>query len=333
MQTERPLIGLALGGGGIRGLAHLGVLEVLEEAHIPVDYLAGTSMGGLVGAVYAAGVPVADAIAFAKRLGLIDIASPDGNWRGLFGHAKIAKLLTELLGSDALTFEDLRIPLSVVATDIERGEMVVFNRGPLIPALLATSAFPIMFAPLQYEERWLIDGGMVNNLPVDLVRQMGAERVLGVNVPPSVTLSPEHDAEQGAHDRLSLRALFSSFSHRAQDWQLPLMIAETGCNLPIEIANRERLRRCPSNVLLEIHQPNTGTFATEKGTAAIEAGRKAALAAISEIVKLRDTPRPRALQLQWQRFNRRLRRAWDAFNAPDVSCYPSQQDENLTQRR
>lgn len=322
MQTEQPKIGVALSGGGIRGLAHLGVLEVLEEARIPVDYLAGTSMGGIVGACYAAGVPLKEAIAFTQRLGLVDIASPDSGWRGLFGHAKMAKLLAELLGSESLTFEALRIPLAVVAADIERGEMVVFDRGPLIPALLATSAFPIMFSPVHYEGRWLIDGGVINNFPVDLVRQMGAERVLGVTVPPSVTLTMVNNGESHERERLSLRTLFSSFSQRALDWKMPLLIAETGASLTMEIVNRERLRLSPPDFLLEIQLPNMGTFATDKSAEAIEAGRKAALAAIGELVKLRNAPRPGDMWQRWQRLNRRLRRAWTAFNAPEAGCFP-----------
>jgi len=328
MTQNRPTIGLALSGGGVRGLAHLGVLKVFEEAHIPVDYLAGTSMGGIVSAVYAAGLPIDEAIAFAQRMGLTDIASPPDDWHGLFGHNKLAKLLGELLGSEALTFEDLQIPLSVIATDIETGEMVVFNEGPLIPALLATSAFPIMFTPVRYQGRWFVDGGVLNNFPVDWVRRMGADRVVGVTTPPSVQLNMEDSADEAAdememeHSRLSLRALFSSFSLPALEWHLPLLIAETATGYTVSLVSQQRLRLSPPDLLLEVHLPNMGTFATQRSAEAIAAGQQATREALPALRKLRDTPKPPGALQAWRRWRRRLARAWAAFNAPDYSCFP-----------
>ena len=102
-------VGVTLGGGGIRGLAHLGVLQVLEEIDVSIDVIAGTSMGGIVAGLYAAGVSVPDLIAFSETMGILNIASPDRNGRGVFGHKKMTRCLADLLGRDDVTFEDTSI--------------------------------------------------------------------------------------------------------------------------------------------------------------------------------------------------------------------------------
>ena len=316
---QQPKIGVALSGGGIRGLAHLGVLAVMEEQHIPVDYLAGTSMGGILAGVYAAGVSVEAITEFALRVGLMDMASRDQNFRGLFGHDKFALMLADLLGRDDLTFEDLRIPTAVVAADVETGAMVVLDSGPLIPALMATSAFPIIFAPYHYQDRWLIDGGVVNNFPVDLVRRMGADRVLGVETPARVCLAlhrPEPTTK-----RLSPRGIFAPFSHLTHDWKLPLLVAEVGTGHTIQAVNQVRLTLTPPDVLLSVHLHNIGTFATGKSEIAVQAGRKVAEENLSALKTLTRPLPPRWVQ-RWQSFRRRLKRAWWIFQEPEYPLYP-----------
>jgi NTE family protein len=280
-----PKIGIAFSGGGIRGLAHLGVLQVLEEAKVPVHLIAGTSMGGLVAGLYAAGVPLQDLTAFGKRVGLMDLASPDRMWRGLFGHDKMARILGDLLGSASITFEDLSIPLAVVAADVETGQAIILAQGPLIPALMATSAFPIVFAPVWHLGRWLVDGGVVNNLPVDVVRQMGADRVLGVSTPSSVRLDPEREPEQKG---LSPRGLYL-LNHHTRDWKLPFLIAEASVGIAARVANRARLAAYPPDLLIEICLPNVGVFASNGNQEIIETGRRVAREHLEELVALRAT--------------------------------------------
>jgi NTE family protein len=282
--TNVPKIGIALSGGGVRGLAHLGVLQVLEEAQVPVHLVAGTSMGGLVAGLYAAGVPLRELIAFGKRAGLMDLASPDRMWRGLFGHGKMARLLGDLLGSPDMSFEDLTISLAVVAADVETGQAIILDRGPLIPALMATSAFPVVFAPVWHLGRWLVDGGVVNNLPVDVVRQMGADRVLGVSTPPSVRLDPRREPGQKG---LSSRGLYLLNSH-TRDWKLPFLIAEASVGIAAQVANHARLAAYPPDLLLEIHLPNVGVFASNGNQEIIEAGRIAATEHVEELIALQS---------------------------------------------
>jgi NTE family protein len=322
MKTRRtdqpsPKIGVALSGGGVRGYAHLGVLQVLEEAGISVAVIAGTSMGGLVGGLYAAGVPLQTLIDFAQRTGIMDLASPDERWRGLFDHDKIAPMLADLIGSAEIAFEDLDIPAAVVAADVETGELVLLRKGPLIPALLATAAFPLVFTPVYHQGRWLVDGGVANNFPVDVARQMGADRVLGVNVPPSVRLvldREEHDTG------LSARAL-SRLGQRTREWQQPFLIAETCVGISIEAMDRTRMALWPPDLLLQVELPNVGVFSTNRNGEAIAAGYRLAREHLSELIDLKSPLPPR-----WRRrlvaIQRRARLAWAVFREPEHLVCP-----------
>jgi NTE family protein len=312
-----PKVGVALSGGGVRGFAHLGVLQVLEEAGIPVEVIAGTSMGGLVAGLYAAGVPLQALIDFANKTGIMDLASPDQRWRGLFDHDKMAPMLASLLDDPEITFEDLDIPAAVVAADVERRELVLLREGPLLPALLATAAFPLVFTPVHHQGRWLVDGGVANNFPVDVVRHMGADRVLGVNVPPSVRLTLDREAHNSA---LSVRAL-SLLTQRTRDWQLPFLIADACVGISIEALNRTRLALCPPDLLLEVQLPNVGIFSTNKNGEAIAAGYRLARDHWADLVALRSRPLPprwrRRLASTW----RRARLAWAVFREPEQLLY------------
>jgi NTE family protein len=321
MKNEtNPKIGVALSGGGVRGLAHLGVLQVLEEAQVPIDAIAGTSMGGIIAGLYAAGVPVQDIIAVGQETGFMDLASPDRGWRGLFGHAKVATLLTELLGAKEINFEDLHIPAAVVAADVETGELVILDKGPLIPALMATSAVPLVFSPVRHQGRWLVDGCVLNNLPVDVVRRMGADRVLGVNVPPDVDLSLGDGKEE---KKVPLWELFRLNNH-IRDWKLPFLVAETSAAFTVRIVNQTRLTLCPPDLLLEIHLPNVGIFPDDDSADMVEAGRRVATNYLTELVELKT----KLLPPRWWRRLRsilfRLRSAWAWLRESEYPLYPSE---------
>jgi NTE family protein len=184
MVASRPKIGLALSGGGMRGLAHIGVLKVLEREGFPVDLLAGTSMGGLVGAAYAAGLSIEHIEQQALHMGSLRQIIPFfdrsiSNPSVLQGE-KVEAYLQELLGD--VCFEELRIPLAVVAVDLNREEKVVLREGRVRDAVRATIALPGLFTPVKRGDRLLVDGGLLDNLPADVVRGMGAERVVAVDI-------------------------------------------------------------------------------------------------------------------------------------------------------
>jgi len=183
---DRPLprVGLALSGGGARGLAHIGVLKVLERAAVPIDMLSGTSMGGVVAAAYASGLsPEAmeqEAIRMASPRRLLSLADPTLPHRGLFEGQKIRDYLTDHLGE--CTFEDLRCPLTLVAVNLRDSQAVRLNEGRVTDAVRATIALPGIFRPVERDEQLLVDGGLLDNLPADVARQMGADMVIAVDV-------------------------------------------------------------------------------------------------------------------------------------------------------
>ncbi|NQT31016.1 MAG: patatin-like phospholipase family protein [Deltaproteobacteria bacterium] len=178
-------LGLALGGGAARGLAHIGVLEVLEREGIVVDMIAGTSAGAAIGALYAQGKPAGQIKELALNIGwrrlvsLIDLALPRS---GFIEGTRIKNLLKSIIGD--IDFSELKIPLSCVATDIRSGEEVVISDGPVLEGVRASISIPVIFTPVKWRERYLVDGGLVNPVPVSTVRKMGADFVIAVNVIP-----------------------------------------------------------------------------------------------------------------------------------------------------
>jgi NTE family protein len=189
---ERPRVVLVLGGGGARGLSHIGVLKVLEEERIPIDEIVGVSVGALIGALYAAGIPLSDIEKMAHEVG----------WDKLTDFSKISflKLILsdELLSSEKMErylnkqfgdkyFTDLKIPFTCVATDIRNGERVVFREGPVAIAARASATVPAIFKPVEYRQRLLVDGGLVDNLPTDEVNISQRENSIVVAVIPTAT--------------------------------------------------------------------------------------------------------------------------------------------------
>lgn len=170
-------IGLVLGGGGARGYAHIGVLRSIEERGLTVEAIAGCSMGGIIGALHAAGFAAAEITEMFEGLDLLGLLDR-GAMGGLIGGKGVTRHLERHLPP---TFEDLKIPLAVTTVDVQRGRLVVLNRGKLLPALRATSALPGVFAAVKHTGRILIDGSLLNNLPVDVIRTMTLAPVVAVD--------------------------------------------------------------------------------------------------------------------------------------------------------
>lgn len=177
---DRPKVGLALGSGSARGFAHIGVLKVLKENNIPIDYVSGTSIGAVIGALYCSN---ADLDMVSKLLGclktkhLIDLSV---SRRGMILGNKIEELLRLFIKAD--NFEELSVPLSVVATDLSLGERVVFTQGDIINAVRASISIPGIFTPVNYNGQLLVDGGLIDRVPASIVKEMGADIVIGVDV-------------------------------------------------------------------------------------------------------------------------------------------------------
>jgi len=212
--SARPKIGLALGGGGARGASHVGVLRFLEENNIPVDYIAGTSMGSIVGGLYASGYSIEDLEDLLNTTDWVDILTdlpgyqdlsfrrkqdysadlfnfelgirgfkvliPGGLITGQKVRFKLQKMTMHTAG--LTSFDELPIPFRAIATDIETGEVIVLSEGNLAEAIHASFAIPGLISPVEINDRLLVDGGLVSNVPVRAVRDMGADIVIAVNV-------------------------------------------------------------------------------------------------------------------------------------------------------
>jgi NTE family protein len=175
-----PSIGLALGGGFARGIAHIGVLKVLEEENIPVRFIAGTSVGALIGAAYCSGVSPEELEQVAARVRFRDLARWTLSRYGFASNLRMITFLNKLL--KVKTFEELRIPLAVTATDFASGEGVVFRSGPLADPVRASCAYPGVFLPVTVDGRLLVDGMLAHALPTQPLREMGANRVIAVSL-------------------------------------------------------------------------------------------------------------------------------------------------------
>ena len=175
-----PAIGVALGGGFARGIAHIGVLKVLEEEGIPIRIVAGTSVGALIGACYCSGLSPADLQRVAHSVRFTTFARWTLSRYGFASNDRMISFLTRTL--KAKTFEDLRIPLGVTATDFNTGEGVVFHSGSIVDPVRASCAYPGMFLPVEIRGRYLVDGMLSYPVPTRPLREMGADRVLAVHL-------------------------------------------------------------------------------------------------------------------------------------------------------
>lgn len=173
-------VGLALGGGAARGIAHVGVIKVLEEHGVKVHYVAGTSAGSLMGALYCAGHKWYEIREIAREINWGDLVQPGLFSMGLVNPSKLEKMLQKLISNK--TFDELKTPLRVVAVDLLSGELILFSEGSVARAVRASSSIPGIFSPLEYDGKLLVDGGVKNNVPADIVKEMGADIVIAVDV-------------------------------------------------------------------------------------------------------------------------------------------------------
>ena len=211
--SQRAGVGLALGGGFARGFAHLGVLKAFQKYGIKVSHIAGSSVGSILGAAYASGAPLERIIEACRTLRFRDIT----RWRvsrlGLASNQRLSTLMERVFGSRQ--FENLKIPLAVVATDLSNGEPVVFTQGNLVDAIRASCAFPGLFEPVQIGTRCLADGGLVAPVPTQAARFIGAQTVIGVSV-------GMQDGRRGAPTNIFQvvsRAVSAAQKHQLEVWE------------------------------------------------------------------------------------------------------------------
>ncbi len=247
-----PVIGLALGGGAARGFAHIGVIQVLEEAGIRPDLVVGTSAGSLVAALYASGKSGVEMGSLARSMDESAITDWSFPGRGLIRGEALARYVRELTGGRSI--EQMKMPLGIVATDLDSGQGILFRVGDPGVAVRASSAVPAMFQPVRIGSREYVDGGLVAPVPVSFARQMGAELVIAVDI-----TSPPDGAATGD----AMRMLLQTFSIMGRS------------------INQFELRDADIVLRPKLAGVSSADFAAR--TRAIQAGREAALAGLGDL--------------------------------------------------
>lgn len=309
--TPPQRLGLALGSGAARGLAHIGVLKVLEAEKIAIDCISGTSIGAFIGALYAAGTPIERMEEVARNVDwrqLARLIGPTLPTTSLLDGRKVARFISELL--PVCSFEELRIPLAVTATDVETGELVVICKGGLEEALRAALAFPGIFPPVQVGQRFLVDGGLINPVPIDVARTLGATQVIGVCAIPEVEKRPTETSlptKNHSNGKTPLLSVFNSGSVErlfreiwpGRDQEEPITV-EAGrrppnilrvCAQSIVIMENQinswRLSRYDADVLIRPDLNGLNLLDFHRADDIIEAGVQATLPLVEKIRALR----------------------------------------------
>jgi len=191
-KEKRPKIILVLGGGGARGFAHVGVLKALREANVPIDMVVGTSMGALIGSLYCSGIKLENIENIAEDIKWADISNLSLTSlitmltsEKLLSTEKMEKYINKMIGDKY--FFQLDIPFACVATDIKTGEKIIFKEGPVAPAARSSATIPGIFAPVEYRQRFLVDGGLVENIPVSVAKLFDPDIIITVAVSADIT--------------------------------------------------------------------------------------------------------------------------------------------------
>ena len=297
-QPTRPIIGLALGSGSARGWAHIGVINELEQISVVPDIICGTSIGALVGGIYLAGQldTLRDWLLQLERKEIIkylDIRLLSGG--GFVEGTRLMEFFHRQIGD--LNIEDLPKPYTCVATDLESGREIWFQKGPLLDAIRASIALPGIFTPVHLNDRWLVDGGLVNPVPVSLCRALGAELVIAVNLnqdalnrhsgPLRYVKEPEdNDDNDGSVEGSLLQRISEELKQRADALVSQLIVPKPKIPTPglfdvlagsIAIMQdrltRSRMAGDPPDILLTPRVAHIGLLEFDRAAEAIDAGR------------------------------------------------------------
>ncbi|NNC54281.1 MAG: patatin-like phospholipase family protein [Pseudomonadales bacterium] len=179
-EQRKTRVGLALGGGAVLGAAHIGVLKALEESDIKIEAITGTSIGAFIAILYAFGIPANEIEAQVEKMGWLDVTNFKLSRFGLLSNEKLARTLHDMIGE--VSFADANIPLAVVATNIGSGKPLVLKEGDVALAAMASTCVPAIFAPIEIDGELLVDGGLVENVPLSPLDELGANFKIGVDL-------------------------------------------------------------------------------------------------------------------------------------------------------
>lgn len=287
-------LGIALGGGGMKGWAHVGVLHELDSLGLRPGHVAGTSAGALIGAYYAAGYTVDEMVHLMQEQKTASLFSLRFDGAALFDNDELRDTLEEQLGDTLI--EDLPIPFAVVATDLSTGQEVVIDRGPVVPAVLASSAMPGIFAPVKLDGRLLVDGGICNNVPVSVLTSRGIRYTIAVRLHQDVDALDSDDGSEADESPTRAERLFSNsmWAERLaktirRESGLPngLEVVSRVMDITLSKLERYRLEAYPADVLIQPPVAHVRTLAfTEEREDIFEAGREATRAHLDDLKRL-----------------------------------------------
>jgi len=281
MKQQSRKLGLALGSGSSRGWSHIGVIRELESVGIAPDVVCGCSIGSIVASSYAAG-RLDKLEAWARSLGKRDIASFLELKRSFNGFVDVAKLrgfLAEVICKDGTAIEELGKTYASVATDLTNGREVWFTDGDVLDSVLASIALPALFSPVPYKGRWLVDGGLVNPVPISLCHAKGAERVIAVNLNGGIVgkhfVEPPEGTPSGGFVnalRTYSESLFPQQDKRERPPSL-MDVAAGSLNIIQDRITRSRMAGDPPDILLNPRLAHIDLMAFDRADEAIEEGR------------------------------------------------------------
>ena len=297
-QIGNKKVGLALGSGSAKGLSHIGVIKLLEEMDIKIDYVAGSSIGAMIGGAYAAGVSINEIEDIALKTDLASSVKyflPTISKSGLISGTKVTEFLRDIVGD--IKIENLKIPFTATATDILTGQEVNFSNGRLVEAIRTSISVPIIFQPVIYDDKILVDGGLANPLPINVAREMGAEFIIAVNVMPSLDRTNTGKRKENTNRQISALASEMKAAMREKlewfnidsKWVKKLLKSKGKYNVPglkkvlnqsVYITQRKLARLSVElykpNILIEPDIPFAGFFDFYKAREIIDIGYKSA---------------------------------------------------------
>lgn len=267
-------LAIVMGGGGGKGGAHLGVLATLESLAIPIDMFVGTSIGGVVATLYAAGYTIQEIAQSFAATSIWRLMERDPVGMGMLGLKRFRSSLEDMLGD--CTFEDLQISCAIVAADLVTGAQVVIDSGPVVDALMGTVALPGIFPPFQKDDMLLADGGIINNLPVEIARQRGADKVIAIDL----------GSVCGDFQISSLAAGPRAFLNLLPN--VPLTIANRGLAILIGELTRYQLAANPPDLLICPQVEHIGMLEFVRVAEGEAAGEAAAEAMTEQLLEIRE---------------------------------------------
>lgn len=304
VRSKNLKIGLALSGGGAKGMAHIGALRVLEAARAPIDIVAGTSAGAIVGALYAAGKSPDDIERLMRQLNLRQWFARDRTGMGLFSTDGIRRIICTQVGKDT-RIQDLPRAFACVAVDLDSRQEVIFDSGPVADAVCASAAYPGLFAPVQIAGRFLVDGGVLNPVPFDVTRRLGAERVIAIDLAADEPFFTSSGSRNKQHDGWLFRLLFKA------ERQKTLRVVARSIGIMTHELRVRKIEQAPAELIIYPDVQGIGLMDFDLVDACLAAGESAARDALPQIERIVMPPRGWNWHEVWTRLQSAARRVID----------------------